>query len=196
MDNRQQKLYLTFDDGPHPILTQWILDELDKYKAKATFFLLGKQIEQNPFLVSTIVRSGHSVGNHSFLHGNGWNTKNEDYYLDIKKTETSLTRIISDKPLSNYFFDQKLFRPPYGKIKWKQLNDLRQEYVIVMWDVLSGDFDPLLSAEKCYQNCVKNIENGSIIVFHENENAAEKLQYCLPRLLKIYSEKGYTFEAL
>lgn len=182
VDNQEKKVFITFDDGPIAATTTQILDILDTFGAKATFFCLGKNVENHPELFELIKQKGHSVGNHSYSHKNGWKTENTEYFHDIDKA----TKLIKSK----------LFRPPYGKIKPSQIKYLKKKYKIVMWDVLSGDFDPHTSKEKCYDNVINNIESGSIVVFHDSLKAKEKVLDILPRVLKTLSELGYVFEGL
>lgn len=196
MPKNTQKIFLTFDDGPHPDITPWVLNELKKHQAKATFFLLGKQVQRYPELVNDIIQSGHSVGNHSFSHQNGWHVDAKNYLNDIDKADNLLSELVSDAALKANNFSKKLFRPPYGKLTFSQMKQLRKDFSIVMWDVLSGDFNHQLTAEICWQHCLQNIQEGSIIVFHDTPKAELRLKYCLPRLLEKYSLKGNTFEAL
>lgn len=175
-------VFLTFDDGPIPEVTPQILDILAGYKAKATFFCLGKNVEKNPEIFESIKNAGHSVGNHSFDHKNGWKTQNKTYFYNIEK--------------AGVLIKTNLFRPPYGKILPSQIKFIKSRYRIVMWDVLSGDFDPGIAKEKCVENVVKNVKPGSIIVFHDSIKAMEKVLYTLPVILKELSEKGYRFERI
>lgn len=180
--NKKKAVYLTFDDGPTPEITNWTLQTLKKFDAKATFFCIGKNIEKYPEIFQKIIADGHSVGNHTFNHLNGWKTDTKDYLDNVLscKLETS-----------------NLFRPPYGKIKLAQSIKLRQlGYKIIMWDVLSADFDQSISPEKCLQNVISNVESGSIIVFHDSQKAFHNLEYALPRTLQFLKENGYTFETI
>jgi peptidoglycan-N-acetylglucosamine deacetylase len=179
LSRKEKKIYLTFDDGPTKGVTEKVLELLHDYDAQATFFCLGKQIESNPFIFQSIIDQGHAVGNHSYSHLNGWETNDDLYYDDINKCQI--------------LFHSTLFRPPYGKISRQQVKILKEQFTIVMWDVLSGDFDHTISAEKCYQNVVKNAENGSIIVFHDSEKAATLCLKTLPRILDFYKNKGFEF---
>jgi peptidoglycan/xylan/chitin deacetylase (PgdA/CDA1 family) len=172
-------VFLTFDDGPLPEVTPQILDILAGYKAKATFFCLGKNVEKNPEIFESIKNAGHSVGNHSFDHKNGWKTQNKTYFDNIEK--------------AGVLIKTNLFRPPYGKILPSQIKFIKSRYRIVMWDVLSGDFDPGIAKEKCVENVVKNVKPGSIIVFHDSIKAMEKVLYTLPVILKELSAMGYQF---
>ena len=175
-------LYLTFDDGPTPGITPWVLKTLKKYKAKATFFCVGSQVKLFPDIYQQIRAAEHSVGNHTFTHLNGWFSKKKTYLRDV----ISCTE----------FVDSKLFRPPYGKLSPSQYFILKEHFKIVMWDVLSGDFDKALSSEGCLQNVLENTESGSIVVFHDSSKSEEKLHYVLPQVLEYYSSKGYSFKAL
>ena len=175
-------LYLTFDDGPYNMLSPFILDELKKYKAKATFFYLGSKAEKYPQLIKRCKDENHKIGNHSYSHPNGWKTKNSRYYQDIEK--------------ANKLLNSNLFRPPYGRIKPSQINHLKKYYKIIMWDILSWDFDKKTSAEECYNNIIKNTKSGSIIVLHENEKSAKNVKEVLPKILSYFSSQGFKFEKL
>lgn len=182
-------LYLTFDDGPHPEVTPFVLDELKKYNAKATFFCIGKNVVQFPEIYKRILDEGHRTGNHTFNHLNGWSTPDDKYINDILKAKQ--------------FIDSSLFRPPYGKITRFQAKVLMTEnksfqsmFRIVMWDVLSGDFDTTKTGDDCVMNVVPNVSNGSIITFHDSDKAWPRLSVALPVILKTLSEKNYLFDAL
>lgn len=181
-DRGKKIIYLTFDDGPCNDLSQFILDELKKNKAKATFFYLGSQVEKHPQLVKRCLDENHQIGNHTYSHPNGWKIKNNDYYKDIEK--------------ANKLINSNLFRPPYGRIKPSQINHLKKHYKIIMWDVLSWDFDKGTSPEECYNNIINNSKSGSIIVLHENEKSAKTVKEVLPKVLNYFSSKGYKFERL
>ena len=162
--NNENKIFLTFDDGPTPEITNWVLDELKKYNAKATFFCIGNNIQKQPEIYQNIIKEGHSVGNHTFDHLNGWKNNAKKYIENVLLAEN----IINAKP--------KLYRPPYGKIKPSQASKLRKlGYKIIMWDVLSADFDNEITPEKCLQNVLSNIKSGSIIVFHDSKKASKNL---------------------
>ena len=175
-------LYLTFDDGPYNMLSPFILDELKKYKAKATFFYLGSKAEKYPQLIKRCKDENHKIGNHSYSHPNGWKTKNSRYYQDIEK--------------ANKLLNSNLFRPPYGRIKPSQINHLKKYYKIIMWDILSWDFDKKTSPEECYNNIINNTKSGSIIVLHENEKSAKNVKEVLPKILSYFSSQGFKFEKL
>ena len=186
-----KEIYLTFDDGPTPEVTQFVLDELKKYNAKATFFCIGKNILNHPDVFKKIKNSKHTIGNHTHNHLNGWATKNKDYIDNFLQCEPIISKTLdkSTKP--------KLFRPPYGKIKKSQAKSiLKKGYRIIMWDVLSADFDVSTSKEECLRNVLNNTKNGSIIVFHDSVKASEKLKFVLPKVLKEFSEKGFVFKAI
>ena len=180
-------LYLTFDDGPHPEATSFVLKELKKYNVLATFFCIGKNVVAYPDIYKQIIRGGHSVGNHTYNHLNGWKTNNDDYLNDIA--------------LASNEIDSYLFRPPYGRITSYQAKNLKtvmkgKEPKVIMWDVLSGDFDTSCSPQQCLANVLFASVPGSIIVFHDSEKAFSRLEYTLPKILHYFFEKGYLFKAL
>jgi len=179
----KKELFLTFDDGPFPGTTEMILEQLNKFNAKATFFCVGDNIRKHPQLFEEIKNQGHSVGNHTFHHLNGWKHSLKSYLNNVKMCET-LT-------------GTKLFRPPYGKLTPLQRFKLQNHYYILLWSVLPGDFDPKLSNEKCLERVLKHSHfPGSIVVFHDNLKAFEKLQYTLPKYLEYFSKLGYTFSSI
>lgn len=193
VSNTENKIYLTFDDGPIPEITEWVLEELKKHNAKATFFCIGNNIEKHPEIFEKVINEGHSVGNHTFNHLNGWKTSTEDYLENAKLGEASISNLKSEI----YNLQSKLFRPPYGKIKTSQAKKLQQlGYKIIMWDVLSADYDTSISPEKCLDNVLKNVTSGSIIVFHDSIKAFPNLEYTLPKALKYWAAKGFVFEKL
>ncbi|MEM1357345.1 MAG: polysaccharide deacetylase family protein [Bacteroidota bacterium] len=175
-------IYFTFDDGPIPQLTPWVLEQLAEFNAKATFFCVGNNVRRYPELVDQVLDAGHSVGNHTMHHLDGWKSDNVPYFHDVRHCAVQVK--------------SSLFRPPYGRLMPSQAQFLQRHYEVVMWDVLSGDFDPELTAEDCYQNVVNNARSGSIVVFHDSLKAEEKLRDFLPRLLAHYAALGYRFEAL
>ncbi len=204
--NSENKIYLTFDDGPTPEITEWVLDELNKHKAKATFFCIGNNIEKHTIIFEKVINNGHSVGNHTFNHWNGWKTSTEEYLENVNlcqkawevgsgKWEVQNLQPAPVPKLRDREFN--LFRPPYGKIKASQSKKLRElGYKIIMWDVLSADFDTTITPEKCLENVLKNVCSGSIIVFHDSVKAFPNLKYTLPKALKYWTEKGFVFEKL
>lgn len=186
--SNNKTLYLTFDDGPTPEITNWTLDVLKQYNAKATFFCIGKNVKTHPEIFKRIISEGHSIGNHTYNHLKGWRTKTKIYLTNIDKTEA----------LFNEFgVNTKLFRPPYGQIKHKQIKRLTQKgYQIVMWTVLSIDWDTAVSKKKCLSNVINNTLSGDIIVFHDSVKASQNMQYALPKVLAFFSEKGFVFKRI
>ncbi len=189
VNTEEKVLYLSFDDGPADEVTSFVLDELHKWNAKATFFCVGKNIEAYPELFQRIISEGHSVGNHTYDHLNGWNTMDELYYNNIEKCEVLVNQVSENR-------NQKLFRPPYGKLKRSQYKKLKSQYKIVMWDVMSFDFDPKTSGEKVFTMVKKNTSEGSIVVFHNNLKAKPKVEFVLPKLLEHFTKKGFKFDRL
>lgn len=171
------EVFLTFDDGPTPGITEWILDTLAKYDAKATFFCLGKNVEQHPEIYRRIVEEGHRTGNHTYSHQKGWQMSREGYVEDV---DFAAQLIKSD-----------LFRPPYGRIKPMQARILSERYDLILWDVLSRDYSNLITPRQCVRNVVKHVRAGSIVVFHDSTKASRNMRYALPRVLDhIYNTKG------
>lgn len=179
---RNKEIYLTFDDGPHPEITRSVLDILDSYQAKATFFCVGENVSKYPETYAELISRGHTAGNHTYNHLNGWKTPNDSYFENIQKCRDVLP---SD-----------LFRPPYGRIKISQLRKLKKEYQIIMWSVLSWDFDKKISKEQCLNNVMYNTKDGAIVVFHDSEKSAENMLYALPRFLEHFSKLGFQFPIL
>lgn len=186
-----KEIYLTFDDGPTPTVTEFVLDQLRAYNAKATFFCVGKNIELHPSLFSKIVKEGHSIGNHTYNHLKGWKTLRADYLKDTLHAQ----KVIENSTLNTQ--NSKLFRPPYGKIKTMQTRDLQKEgFKIVMWDVLSADWDSTETEKNCLKNVIENVKKGSIVVFHDSQKAEKKLHFVLPKVLAHFKEKGFEFKAI
>ncbi|MFD0794756.1 polysaccharide deacetylase family protein [Mucilaginibacter litoreus] len=180
-----RSIFLTFDDGPIPIVTAYVLNILKKYDAKATFFCIGDNVRKHPDIFEDVKKSGHTIGNHTFNHLKGWATE-DDIYLD--------NFIKADKLL-----DTPFFRPPYGRIKRSQIKLLKQarpDLEIIMWDVLSGDFDMALKPQEALKNVVDNAADGSIVLFHDSIKAFHKMEYALPLVLEHFSKLGYTFKGL
>jgi peptidoglycan/xylan/chitin deacetylase (PgdA/CDA1 family) len=182
VETEEKKIFLTFDDGPVEEVTPAVLDVLDRYDAKATFFCVGDNIKKNPGVFEDIKKRGHAVANHSYNHLDGWKTDDHSYYKNIEACQE----------LTN----TNLFRPPYGKLKPLQYNTLQKKYTIVMWDVLSGDFDLNITKEKCLDNVLKHTRPGSIVLFHDSIKAKERMEYALPVFLEHFKELGYRFEKL
>lgn len=177
-----QELYITFDDGPTPGVTDVALDILKKYEAKATFFCLGKNVVEHPALYQRILDEGHSIGNHSWDHPDGWKTSDISYLKNALR--------------AGQHIQSGLFRPPYGRITMSQAKALRKKYQLIMWTVLSADFDPAVSPEKCLTNVLSNIDNGSIIVFHDSLKAKKNMLFALEESLKFFCEEGYTLRPI
>lgn len=178
----KKELFLTFDDGPIPEVTPQVLLFLEKYQAKATFFCIGNNVDKHPDIFEMINQKGHAIGNHTYNHLNGWKNADKVYYKNIL--------------LCNTYFKTNLFRPPYGKITRQQSKILKKRFHIIMWDVLSADFDSKTSPEKCCENVIQNAKKGSIIVFHDSLKAKDKVLYALPKVLEFFSQKGYDFKKL
>jgi peptidoglycan/xylan/chitin deacetylase (PgdA/CDA1 family) len=183
-DRTRKKLYLSFDDGPHGAATPFVLDELKKYNARATFFCIGKNVLAEPSLYKRILMEGHRVGNHTQNHLNGWKTDNKTYLENIENARKLI--------------DSNLFRPPYGKATAFQIRNLIEKlhYKVVMWDVLAGDFDPKVNGKQAAERVVKNSKPGSIVVFHDSAKAFEVLQIALPIVLSYFSGNGFSFETV
>lgn len=193
----KKEIYLTFDDGPNNQITPWVLEELKSAHAKATFFCVGDNIRKNPHILKQILSEGHSIGNHTFNHLKGSRTKTEKYIENVQKSEEEFKKYGSEKELIDNSFGSKLFRPPYGRISKKQAGILeKQGYKIVMWDIISYDYDAGISGEKCLDNVISNVKNGSIIVMHDSVKAEKNLRYVLPNLLNILTEKGFQFSRM
>ncbi len=182
IDTDEKVLYLTFDDGPHETATPFVLDELQKYHAKASFFCIGNNVVQHRNIYERILAEGHAVGNHTYHHLNGWKTKDEEYIKDIEAAAKEI--------------DSNLFRPPYGRITRFQASIIKRQASIIMWDVLSGDFDTDIQPQKCLANVLYHSKKGSIIVFHDSSKAWDRMSYALPRVLEHFSGEGYQFKAL
>ncbi len=173
-----REVYLTFDDGPTPVVTPWVLERLAEVDAKGTFFCLGRNVDKHPEIYNMILSGGHSVGNHSYSH--------------LKGFRSSVRRYMDDIELASDMIDSKLFRPPYGRIFPGQVKAVLEQYDIIMWDVLSIDYNRGLSGERVLQNVTRHVKPGSIIVFHDSDKAAENLYYALPRTLEFLKEEGYS----
>lgn len=189
--NNEKTVYLTFDDGPIPEVTEWVLNVLQEYGIEATFFCIGNNIEKYPDIFRKVVAAGHGIGNHTFNHLNGWETDTEKY----KENVLSCEDIIQLNPgnLNN----AKLFRPPYGKIKNAQAKWIRKAgYKIIMWDVLSADFDFDITPQQCLNNVINNTLSGSIILFHDSVKASVNLKFALPKTIEYLLEKGYQFKKI
>jgi peptidoglycan-N-acetylglucosamine deacetylase len=187
MPGDSKKLYLTFDDGPVPGPTEFVLDQLSNFGIKATFFCIGDNIRKHPDIFLRIINNGHTIGNHTYNHLNGWATENSNYLQNIYKFET----VLGEKGKAS----SALFRPPYGRIKRSQIKQL-PEFKIVMWDVLSFDFNKNLSPRNCLSKTVDAARNGSIIVFHDSLKAEKNMKFALPRFIDHFLNNGFNFETL
>lgn len=179
---KRKEIYITFDDGPHPDITTKVMDILDEFGAKASFFCVGHNVEKYPDTYAEILKRGHKTGNHTFNHLNGWKVKRKEYFKNIEKCSELV--------------DSHLFRPPYGRISLKHIPYIKMNFRIIMWSVLSLDFDIKTTTEQCLENSINYSKEGSIIVYHDSEKAAEKMLYALPRFLEHFKSKGYTFPVL
>lgn len=182
INNRPGEIFLTFDDGPIPGITPEVLSILDKYKARATFFCVGDNAAKHHDVYRQIQQAGHATGNHTFHHLNGWKTTAEAYVEDVA--------------LCSRVIQSSLFRPPYGRIRPSVIQQLKKEYRIVMWSVLTGDYDRNLQPEKVLRNAIENTTSGSIVVFHDSLKAADNMLYALPRFLDYFSEKACRFSVI
>ena len=185
---KSKTIYLTFDDGPIPGLTEYILDELRRFDIKATFFCVGDNLQKHPQIAQRALSEGHRLANHSYNHLNGWQTNTLDYVSNVVRCQKELIDLNNKTP--------QLFRPPYGKIKRSQIKHLKEKYEIIMWDVLSGDFLPTISPEKCLNKSISCTKPGSIIIFHDNIKAEKNVRYALPRYIEHFKNQGYSFQTL
>lgn len=198
IQNNDKVIYLTFDDGPTPEITDWTLEVLKQYEAKATFFCIGNNIEKHPNIFQNILKEGHSIGNHTHNHIKGWRSSTEFYVENVAEAERTI-KLQEGFQSSNDSGPEigSLFRPPYGQItpaQGKQLMVLG--YKIVMWDVLSFDWDKNISQEACLEKVITNTKKGSVVVFHDSLKASKNMTYSLPKVLKHFSDHGYTFKSI
>jgi len=189
--SEEKVLYLTFDDGPVPGPTEFVLDELKKQQSQATFFCIGDNVQRHPDIFIRIVSEGHTIGNHTFHHVNGWKTEREDYIENVKMCD----EVIQKYQPEGSKMKSSLFRPPYGKITRKQIKALN-DYDIIMWDVLTYDFEKRISPQACLKNSVRATRPGSIIVFHDSLKAERNISYALPRFLEHFLNQGYVFRSI
>lgn len=196
LPNKENKIYLTFDDGPHPEYTPWILEQLRQYDAKATFFCLGENIRNYPEIAQQILSEGHRIGNHGYGHLDGWKTKDDDYLQDYLKGQ----KVLSQIGITN----NNIFRPAYGKIKKSQIPNLKSKFStrvpgtkseIINWTLMPGDFDESISSEQCLSN-LQRVRIGDIAVLHDNDKSWKHLQYCLPKFLEFCKERNYNLHKI
>lgn len=187
MPATERAVYLTFDDGPHPTITPWVLQQLAQYNAQATFFCIGTNVLAHPNTYESIVAAGHSTGNHTHNHFNGWRTSTKNYLHDVEQAAA-------------FIKNTTLFRPPYGKIRKAQATGIStamgNEAKIIMWDVLAADWDAKTKTEECVKNVINNVRDGSVIVFHDSEKAEKNLVYALPRVLQYLTAKNFVLKKL
>ncbi|MFT3901849.1 MAG: polysaccharide deacetylase family protein [Niabella sp.] len=188
MGRQERAVYLTFDDGPHPEATPFVLEQLARFDAKATFFCIGKNVEAHGDIYARIRAEGHAVGNHTHNHLNGWHTEKQAYVENVEKAAA--------------FISTGLFRPPYGRVKRSQAcalqspTDSRHGFHIIMWDVLSADFDRNITPQTCLNTVLRQVINGSIVVFHDSEKAFNNMKYALPKVLEHFTDKGFAFKPI
>jgi peptidoglycan/xylan/chitin deacetylase (PgdA/CDA1 family) len=182
LPSERKVLYLTFDDGPNPVVTEKILELLEEYDAKATFFCIGKNIEQHPELLKLVKSKGHHIGSHTYSHINGWESNSTDYLTDYQK--------------GRELASSNLFRPPYGRILLNPLQTIQKQDKVIMWDILSKDYDASITPETVLNNVLRNIKPGAIIVFHDSEKAKKNVLAVLPQLLQYLKQQGYAMEAI
>lgn len=192
MPTQKKEIFLTFDDGPIPEVTEFVLNELEKYQAKATFFCIGTNIEKHPHIFQKILNLQHTIGNHTFNHIRGWDVADYDYFNNFNKCEQEIFKLIPNlqSPIS------KFFRPPFGRIKRSQAKEILKTHEIVMWDVLTGDYDQSISKERVLSKVLQHTEKGSIVLFHDSIKASKNMMYALPKFLEHFSEQGFTFKSL
>ena len=177
-----KKVFLSFDDGPTPDVTPWVLNCLKEHNAKGTFFCLGRNVDHNPEIYNQILSEGHSVGNHTYSHLKGYGTRNQQYFDDIE--------------LAGQLIDSELFRPPYGRILTSQITEVLKNYRIIMWDVLSYDYNRRVSGDVIVKNVTKNVRSGSIVVFHDSAKARKNLYHALPKVLEYLNREGFEMVAI
>lgn len=181
-------IYLTFDDGPIPKVTPWVLDVLEEYEAKATFFWIGDNVQKHPIIAKQVIDNGHQIGNHTYHHTNGWHTHINTYLDEVD---------LADKTIKQYGVSTDLFRPPYGRLRTHQAKQLHQlNYKIVMWDVLSKDYIKSKNPQRLLKKTIQATESGSIVVFHDSIKAFANLQQILPEYLKHFKQQGFVFKKL
>jgi len=185
---KNKEIYLTFDDGPVPDVTEWVLSVLDSFDIKSTFFLVGENIERHPSIFKKIIADGHSVGNHTYHHLKGWGATTQSYLEDVEKCSQIIEANTGSVPT--------LFRPPHGRIKPLQAKALRNDYQLIMWNTLTVDYDRGLAKERCLHNSIKATQPGSIVVFHDSVKAEKNLKYVLPKYIEHFLSEGYSFKAL
>ncbi|MFM7854829.1 MAG: polysaccharide deacetylase family protein [Flammeovirgaceae bacterium] len=188
MDTPQKEIYLTFDDGPVPGPTEFVLETLKAFGATATFFCIGENIRKYPEIFKRILNENHAVGNHTFNHLKGWTTSLHQYLENTALCQAEITNHTGQVT--------ELFRPPYGRITKRQIKELEKKFKVVMWDVLTSDYNQSLSPERCLRGSSRATRSGSIVVFHDSVKAERNLRYVLPRFMEMKTKEGYTFQSL
>jgi peptidoglycan-N-acetylglucosamine deacetylase len=178
----EKVIYLTFDDGPIPEVTPWVLDILDQYQIKATFFCVGENVMRYPEIYEDIIKRGHRTGNHTFNHKRGFFTDTRDYLDNVEK--------------ASQYINSDLFRPPHGEMRRAQLKFLRKNFKVIQWDVITRDYNQNLSEDKAFKIVKRYARNGSIIVFHDSLKAKKNMCYSMPKSIDFLLQKGYTFGVL
>lgn len=206
MPAQEKKVYLTFDDGPVPGPTDFVLETLKQYNAIATFFCIGDNVQKHPEVFTKILAAGHAVGNHTFNHLKGWSTPLPTYLENVRQCEEMLSRIIIRLPIDRQLpittsnqqpaASSRLFRPPFGRITRSQIKALKEKYKIIMWDVLTQDYRQIMTPDKCIRGTIEATRAGSVVVFHDSYKAERNLMFSLPRYLEYLSAEGYTFGKL
>lgn len=195
----EKELFLTFDDGPIPGPTEFVLETLKKFDAKATFFCIGDNIKKYPEIARRIITDNHQIANHTFNHLKGWGTSTEKYVSNVALCQKEIDNLLpgsDEQVVEDGGLKKSLFRPPYGRIRSKQINALTRQYRIVMWDVLTSDYSQSLSPGDCLRGTISAARPGSIIVFHDSLKAQSNMTYALPRCIEHFSNLGYQFKAL
>lgn len=194
----EKTIYLTFDDGPTPEITNWTLNTLKKFDAKATFFCIGDNINKHPEIFKNILNEGHAIGNHTQNHIKGWKTKTKDYLKNIEEAQKVINLQIPNSEISNSeSLIVNIFRPPYGQITPKQGKNLMTlGYKIIMWDVLSFDWDKSVTEAVCLENVISKAKSGSVIVFHDSLKASKNMTYALPKVLEYFNKQNYNFKGI
>ncbi|MBQ4818716.1 polysaccharide deacetylase family protein [Aquimarina sp. MMG016] len=186
----EKKIYLTFDDGPIPEVTEFVLEQLQRFNAKATFFCIGDNIQKHPEVFKKILSDEHTIGNHTMHHLKAWDNDIKTYIENVTSCEKEILKLTKSH-------NQKLFRPPYGQISISKFSELKKiGYQIVLWDILSKDWDNTLSPKECLKNVITNTKQGSIVVFHDSIKAYKNLKIVLPEVLSYFTEKGYVFDKI
>lgn len=189
VNTRAKDIFLTFDDGPVPGATEFVLDTLKQFNAQATFFCVGDNIAKHPHIFNRVVAEGHTIGNHTHNHLNGWKTSTDEYVANVYRCQQEISKLHQTK-------SRPLFRPPYGRILRKQAALLLPDFDIVMWDVLTADYNPTLSPQRCLRNAIVHTKPGSIVLFHDSIKAEKNLRYTLPQYLQYFKNQGFEFKSL